>query len=97
MMRTLHNNNSILQADDNDPSSNAFFSVTQEYWSNTPAAQQSMTPGSIFRFCTVTGIQAEAKTLGKLNRLRCVRDLTAAEANMSYQQIISQTRNKRRK
>lgn len=81
---------------------NAYFCVTQEYWenrnSNTVApVSPSMTPGYQYRFCTVAEDRAQAKTLGRLGTLRCVRDLTVAEANMSYQQIISQTRNKRRK
>ena len=74
---------------------NAYFCVTQEYWENTTStASPSMTPGPNFRFCTVSENLAEAKNLGRLSYLRCVRDLTAGEANLSYSQIISQTRAK---
>lgn len=74
---------------------NAYFCVTQEYWENTTStASPSMTPGPNFRFCTVSENLAEAKNLGRLSYLRCVRDLTAEEANLSYREIISQTRAK---
>lgn len=99
MFRAKYGTTSIL---DRAETNNAYFCVTQEYWenrnSNTVApVSPSMTPGYQYRFCTVAEDRAQAKTLGRLGTLRCVRDLTAAEANMSYQQIISQTRNKRRK
>lgn len=94
MMRTKYNGNNILVESNAD---NSYYCVTQEYWSNEPTCAPSLTPGPQYRFCTVTGIQAEARFLGQMNLLRCVRDLTAAEANMTYSEIIGQTKNKRRK
>lgn len=74
--------------------SNAYFCVTQEYWKNDDknSVAPSLTPGPDYRFCTVAQKIAQAKNLYRLGTLRCVRDLTAAEANMSYSQIIAQTR-----
>ena len=78
---------------------NAYFCVTQEYWANddSKSAPPSMTPGPDYRFCTVAQKLAQAKNLYRLGSLRCVRDLTAGEANLSYSQIISQTRAKARR
>lgn len=74
---------------------NAYFCVTQEYWENTTGkSSPSMTPGANYRFCTVSEDLAEAKNLGRLDYLRCVRDLSATEAKMSYKDIVSQTRKK---
>lgn len=93
MLRTIDsNNNSILNYSN---SSNGYFCVTQEYWENIQSkSSPSMTPGPNYRFCTVAESLAEAKNLGRLSLLRCVRDLTAEEANLSYSEIISQTRAK---
>lgn len=93
MLRTTDSKNTRILGSSN--SDHAFFSVTQEYWENTTnTAKPSMTPGTNFRFCTVSGTQAEAKNLLRLYYVRCVRDLTAAEANMSYTQIKAQTRSR---
>lgn len=77
---------------------NAYFCVTQEYWENTTGkSSPSMTPGANYRFCTVSEDLAEAKNLGRLDYLRCVRDLSATEAKMSYKDIVSQTRKRPKK
>lgn len=68
--------------------SNAYYCVTQEYWSNTSPAVPSLDPGYLYRFCTVAQALAQAKNLGRMSMLRCVRDLTAAEANMIYDDIV---------
>lgn len=70
---------------------NAYLCVTQEYWPNFPTQDgvaPSPYPGWQYRFCTVSEGLAEAKNLGRLTYLRCVRDLTAAEANMTYEDIV---------
>lgn len=68
--------------------SDAYYCVTQEYWSNTSPAVPSLDPGYLYRFCTVAQALAQAKNLGRMSTLRCVRDLTAAEANMTYEDIV---------
>lgn len=85
--------NSILNRYD---SNHAYFCVTQEYWENddSKSVAPSNTPGAAYRFCTVAEGLAEAKNLGRLYYVRCVRDLTASEANMSYTQIKAQTRSR---
>lgn len=90
MLRTTYTNaegeaKSILNTELS--ASNAYYCVTQEYWSNTSPAVPSLDPGYLYRFCTVAQALAQAKNLGRMSTLRCVRDLTAAEANMTYAQI----------
>ena len=95
MMRTIDTNgNRILQP---YHSNYSYLCVTQEYWANSTPSYPSLETGPDFRFCTVNGDQAEARFLSQLTHLRCVRDLTAAEANMTYEQIINQPKNKRRR
>lgn len=90
MFRTMSNNESILKCISNNYS---FYCTTQEYWQDiSGVASPSITPGSGFRFCTIGASLATAKSIENMRLLRCVRDLTAAEANMSYSQIKAQTR-----
>lgn len=67
-----------------------FQSCTVEYYQNTPPFNS---PANIDlnngyqRICTVRKDAATAQYFGNCSMVRCVRDLTAAEASMTYDQI----------
>ena len=68
-----------------------FLTSTQEYYSaevENRVFPGSNTPGYKFRVASVEASRTVASYLSKINYVRCVRDLTAAEAKMSYDDIV---------
>lgn len=69
-----------------------FLTSTQEYYSaiaENGIYPGSDTPGYQYRIASVEDTRTVASFLPKVNRVRCVRDLTAAEANMTYSQLTA--------
>lgn len=81
-------------------STNYYLSCTQEYWAanNATNAVSSLTPGTDYRIVTIQMINktgtAVTDSWSKNYGIRCVRDLTAAEENMTYAQIRAHRTNK---
>lgn len=70
-----------------------FITCTQEYYSFFEVNNQyqgSLTPGYQYRIASVEPNQSVMTYPSRLTYVRCVRDLTAAEAKMTYNQIINQ-------
>lgn len=68
-----------------------FLTSTQEYYSaeaENRVFPGSNTPGYQFRVASVEASRTVASYLSKINYVRCVRDLTFAEAEMSYDDIV---------
>lgn len=79
------------QVTSSDNRGTVFYSCTREPYSNSyPFALESF--GSTPRWSTVellgVGIGTACQS-SNIRRVRCVRDLTAAEANMTYQQVLN--------
>ena len=94
----IKNNENVKLLDANGTTS--YFVTTQEYWNVYEPAEPSLIPGIGFRFTTVYDNRASAKELWRMSKIRCVRDLTQAEAGKSYQEILKShniSKNKRRK
>ena len=94
----IKNNENVKLLDANGATS--YFVTTQEYWNVDVPAKPSLIPGIDFRFTTVYDNTASAKELWRMSKIRCVRDLTQAEAGKSYQEILKShniSKNKRRK
>lgn len=69
-----------------------FLTSTQEYYSaiaENGIYPGSDTPGYQYRIASVEDTRTVVSFLPKVNRVRCVRDLTAAEAKMKYTNIIN--------
>lgn len=64
----------------NGNTTSQFMTCTQEYYSNATPAVGSDTPGNAYRILTVRTALATAQEIGRINVVRCVRDLTAEEA-----------------
>ncbi|MBO4965809.1 MAG: DUF4906 domain-containing protein [Muribaculaceae bacterium] len=78
-----------------------YMTCTQEYWAHIEKnAYASLTPGADFRIVTIqmsntTGTAwNDSYNIGSTYGIRCVRDLTAAEENMTYAQIRAHKTNK---
>lgn len=94
----IKNNENFKLLDANGTTS--YFVTTQEYWNVDVPAEPSLIPGIDFRFTTVYDNTASAKELWRMSKIRCVRDLTQAEAGKSYQEILKShniSKNKRRR
>ncbi len=76
-----------------DLTSVSFMSCTMESWTNTSPASIIGDDLSDHRICSITrnsvtgNNEGTARLYGEITRVRCVRDLTPAEADMSYDQI----------
>ena len=66
-----------------------FMGCTQEHWSNATPALSVGTKESEHRIVTVRKNLATAQPITAITLVRCVRDLTAAEANKTYEQIVN--------
>lgn len=66
-----------------------FMGCTQEHWSNAAPALSVGTNESNHRIVTVRKNLATAQPITTITLVRCVRDLTAAEANKTYEQIVN--------
>ncbi len=69
-----------------------FLTSTQEYYSaiaENGIYPGSDTPGYQYRIASVEDTRTVASFLPKVNRVRCVRDLTAAEAKLTYSQLTA--------
>lgn len=74
---------------DNGNTTSQFMTCTQEYYSNATPAVGSGDVSRNYRILTVRTSLATAQEFNGINVVRCVRDLTASEANKSYNDIVN--------
>lgn len=71
-----------------DKANKFFMSCTQENW--TSSGSSTSTNFSDYRICSVRyTYDATARPYTEMKYVRCVRDLTSEEANMTYEQILA--------